>query len=457
MKLILINPNNDYQKFPPLSLAIIASLTPKNWEIEILDNNFEEVKFKSADLVGITSFTCTANKAYEYAKLYRDNNVKVVMGGIHASILPDEALNYVDCVVIGEAEGVWGKVIEDFEKGELKQTYKAELMPFEKWPIPRHDLLHPWYTAASIQTSRGCPFNCDFCSVTMFNGNKYRQRPVDEVIEELKVIKKEHVFFLDDNIIGVGNKHEERAIELFKRMKSEGIKKKWFSYASVNFADNPKVLKAASECGCFSVFIGFEAEEDEQLKEMNKSLNIKSGSKRYNEIVKKINRHKISVQGGIILGLDADTKESIDNRLKFVLEHGINSLSIVYLTPFPGTKLYSKLLEENRILRINYPEDWTKYNFVNIVFKPKNLTVKELAQAFAMFIIKTYSKRSIRMRALVTLFNSRSFRIAKFVYNNNMRILYESKANYKIFLENNLYVKKYLDENPEEAKKWKWD
>lgn len=434
MKLLLINPNNAFQKYPPLSLAIIASLTPPDWEVEILDFNFVPFEIKKADMVGITSFTCTANAAYEIAEKYRSNNMKVIMGGIHASILPDEALNYVDSVVIGEAEGIWNKVIEDFVQGDLKKTYKAELLPFKSWPIPRHDLFHPYYQIGVIQTSRGCPFNCDFCSVSLFNGNHYRLRPIDEVIAELKTIKEKIVFIIDDNILGVGKKNEERALELFRRMKNENVNKTWFSYASINFADNPEILKTAAESGCTNIFIGFEAEDDVQLKELNKNYNIKSGSHLYHKAVKRINKYKIAVNGGFIIGLDSDTKETIDNRMKFLLKHRINSIGLAFLTPLPGTKCYNKLVEENRIIDNNYPADWSKYNFLNVVYQPKNLTPSELTQKYIDIITTFYKRKNIMMRTFVAFLQTRSFRIARIVYYGNWRTFNHYKKGYRRYL-----------------------
>ena len=436
MKLLLINPNNAFQKYPPLSLAIIASLTPKNWEVEILDNNFDKVTFKPADLVGITSFTCTANKAYEFAKLYRDNKVKVIMGGIHASILPDEALNYVDSVVIGEAEGIWDKVMTDLEKGELKKTYKAELLPYQNWPMPRHDLLHKSYTVGVIQTSRGCPFNCDFCSVSLFNGNQYRHRPVDEVIEELKTIKAKTIFILDDNILGVGKKNEERAMELFVKIKEANLNKSWFSFASINFADKPEILKAAAESGCYMIFIGFEAEEEEQLVEMNKNLNIKAGANSYINAVKRINKYKIYVMGGFIIGFDTDTKETILRRKKFILKNKINTVGLAYLTPLPVTVSYKELEKQNRIVNNNYPTDWNKYNFANVVYKPKNLTASELNKLFYEIIVSIYTKKNIFLRTFYTLLQTRSIRITKLAHHTNMKFLKSYQNAYAQHLKN---------------------
>lgn len=427
-KLLLINPVNELRsglvknilsRYPPLSLGIIASLTPENWEIEILDENFEKFEFRQADFVAITSFTASAYRAYQIAEEYRKKGVKVVMGGIHASMLPDEALKYVDSVVVGEAEGVWAEVISDFENQNLQKLYKAEILEFKNWPIPRHDLFHKGYAFDSIQTSRGCPMQCDFCSVSSFNGCTYRQRPIDEVIEELKTIKRKLLFIVDDNIIGNGANSENRAIELFKRIQQESIEKEWFSHASINFANNEEVLKQAAASGCKLIFIGFEAEKDEHLVAVNKTLNVKTGSHTYKEITKKINKFKISVLGSFIMGMDSDTIESIRRRKKYMARSHINIIGSMCLTPLPGTLLYEKLSAENRIIRNNYPEDWQHYDFLDVVFKPKNMEVDE----FEALMIESwnffYRPFNIFIRTFIAFFRSKSFKIARWVYISN--------------------------------------
>jgi radical SAM superfamily enzyme YgiQ (UPF0313 family) len=428
-KLILINPVNQLRegfaintlsRYPPLSLGIIASLTPPDWDMEILDENFEKFEYHEADLVAITSFTSSAFRAYEIAAEYRKKGVKVVMGGIHASMLPDEALRYVDTVVVGEAEGVWAKVISDFENQNLLQLYKAEILEFKNWPIPRHDLFHKGYAFDSIQTSRGCPMQCDFCSVSIFNGSTYRQRPIEEVIEELKIIKRKLLFIVDDNILGYGAKYEQRAIELFKRMKEENIKKDWFSHASLNFANNTEVLKSASDCGCKLIFIGFEAESEDQLKEMNKKMNLKIGANTYKELTKKINQYKIGVMGGFIMGLDTDTIDSVNKRKKFALRSHINIIGASFATPFPGTPMYKRLFDENRILKTNYPEDWQHYDLLDIVYKPKNMDIEKLDSLVLSSWKSFYTNWHILSRTAITLFRSKSINIAKWVFASNM-------------------------------------
>jgi radical SAM superfamily enzyme YgiQ (UPF0313 family) len=428
-KLILINPVSELRegfainilsRYPPLSLGIIASLTPPDWEIEILDENFEKFVYKEADLVGITAFTPSAFRAYQIAEEYKKKGVKVVMGGIHASMVPEETGNYVDSVVIGEAEGIWAKVISDFENGTLQKQYKAEILEFKNWPIPRHDLFHKGYAFDSIQTSRGCPMQCDFCSVSIFNGCTYRQRPIEEVIEELKIIKRKLLFIIDDNILGYGTKSEKRAIELFTRMKEENIQKEWFSHASLNFANNTEVMKTAAACGCKLIFIGFEAEGEDQLREMNKKMNLKMGAHTYKELTKRINKYKIGVMGGFIMGLDTDTAESVEKRKRFMLKSHINIIGTSCLTPFPGTHLYKRLESENRILKNNYPEDWQHYDLLDVVYRPKNMTESELEKLVMQSWKLFYSKFNIVIRTFYTLLWTRNISITKWVYSSNM-------------------------------------
>ena len=218
-KLLLINPVARYIKrksiffknyidapFQPLNLAIIAALTPDDWEIEIFDEIFEPFSYREADLVGITSYTGSAPRAYQIAEVYRSRGIPVVMGGIHASMLPEEAQKFVDSVVVGEAEGVWEQVIRDFEAGRMQKVYRPEMLPMEGAPFPRRDLLSDRYSSSSVQTSRGCPKDCEFCSVTAFNGQQYRNRPVEEILDELETISNRFIFFVDDNFVEKGKK-----------------------------------------------------------------------------------------------------------------------------------------------------------------------------------------------------------------------------------------------------------
>src|SRR5574341_980252 len=219
-KLLLINPVgrrsgyllSKFSIFPPLGLGYVAAVTPSDWEVKIVDENFDTFVFEEADLVGITAFTSNINRAYEISRMYRDRKIKVIIGGIHASMLPNEALQYVNTVVVGEVEGVWGRVIKDFENNQLSFQYRGSQLDLTQFEIiPRHDLFHPNYFWHSVQTSRGCPFNCHFCSVSKHLGKSYRQRNVQNVLDELEGIKGEYITFVDDNLVGYNPESKNRA------------------------------------------------------------------------------------------------------------------------------------------------------------------------------------------------------------------------------------------------------
>lgn len=383
--LLLINPVSQLRtgflinratKCQPLSLAILAALTPPGWKIKIIDENFRRFRFYQADLVGITSFTATATRAYELAAIYQRLGVPVVMGGIHASMLPHEAEKYCDAVVIGEAESVWPQVVADFEARQLKQRYQGTLTDLIHQPFPRRDLLHPGYLVASVQTSRGCPMDCSFCSVSAFNGKHYRFRPVDEVLDELELTPQQYVFFVDDNIVGHGPKARERAKTLFRGMISRGIRKHWISQASLNFADDDELLQLAAQSGCRMIFLGVETEKVEQLTEAGKHLNLKhSKDGAYDLIFNKIRRHGIGVIGGFIFGFDHDTPESMLSRARFIRRSHVDSVQVSVLTPLPGTRLYQELAEAGRLTHTNYPADWERYDYYEPVFRLQNMSV----------------------------------------------------------------------------------
>jgi radical SAM superfamily enzyme YgiQ (UPF0313 family) len=428
-KLLLINPFNSYQKgvifdtntiSPPLGLGIISALTPDNWDIEILDENFNEFKYKDADLIGLTALTSAVNRAYDIAGIYKQKGIPTVIGGIHASMLPDEALKYVDTVVIGEAESVWPQLIKDFENKKLKRVYQGELLSLENLPIPRRDLFHPGYNKSNIQTSRGCPMNCDFCSVHTFNGNKYRHRPIKNVLDELEKIKHDNVFVVDDNIIGYSKKSTERAIKLFKGIIDRGIKKDWVCQASLNFADNEEVLKYAAESGCKLVLIGIESEKIIQLQETNKKLNLKIGVDNYQKIFQKIHKYGISVLGAFIYGYDTDSKQDLFNRTDYILNSNIDAVQSTILTPLPGTRLFDKLVKEDRLLYSNFPKDWERYFFMEVVHKPKLMTAEELQEAIVENWKILYEKKLMQRKLLKSIKLTKNIKAAVWAYFANL-------------------------------------
>lgn len=383
-------------RFQPLGLGIIAGLTPDDWEVALIDENFEPFKYQEADLVGLTAFTVNACRAYEIANFYRRNGISTVMGGIHASMLPEEALRYVNTVVIGEGEGVWPKVIADFTAGQMQRIYQGEWQDLKGLIWPRRDLFHRKYVFGSIQTSRGCPMDCEFCSVSAFNGRRYRQRPVVEVLDEMETIPQKFLFFVDDNIIGYGKGAEERAIELFEGMIRRKIRKQCFCQASMNIADNEEVLECAAKAGCRIVLIGVEAEDTDALEELGKKLNLKIGVGAYEEAFQRINRHGIAVLGTFMAGMDVDTPERLRYRTDYGLRsRGINAIEASYLTPFPGTRLFNKLWDEGRLLYTKFPEDWNRYDLSEVVYKPALMTPEELSAIGSEIAQRICSRRSV--------------------------------------------------------------
>jgi radical SAM superfamily enzyme YgiQ (UPF0313 family) len=284
MRLYLINPSNPlvsivkvkesrwnrYRVWKPLSLMVLAGLTPPEWEISIVDENLGAPDYPAMprpDLVGITAFTSQANRAYEVATHFRRLGVPVVMGGIHATMCQDEVMERVDSVVTGEAEGIWPQVLEDARHGSLKRRYDGGLAEMNAVPFARHDLLATGYAFGAIQTTRGCPLNCTFCSVTAFNGAHYRQRPIPDVVREFQLIREKHVLVVDDNLIGTRPQHIARAKDLFRAMAQANLEKEWIAQATINFADDEELMALAAKAGCRGVFIGFESPTAEGLRE----------------------------------------------------------------------------------------------------------------------------------------------------------------------------------------------
>ncbi|MEN8223875.1 MAG: radical SAM protein [Bacteroidota bacterium] len=428
-KLILVNPWNQYTRdrlydthamSPPLALGIIAALTPKEWDIEIIDENFEQFSYKEADLVGITAMTANVNRAYDISKIFRSNGIPTIIGGIHASMLPDEAKDYFDVVVIGEAESVWLKLIHDFERNQLKSKYYGELLPMKKAPLPRRDLFHPSYTYANIQTTRGCPMNCDFCSVHTFNGSQYRQRPVNEVLDELETIPQDLVYFVDDNIIGYSKQSAQRAIDLFKGMIDRGITKDWYCQASLNVADNEEVLKYAAASGCRMILIGIESEKEEQLAEANKKLNLKMGIAKYEEIFQRIHNHGISILGALIYGLDSDSVEDLYDRTQFAIGSSMDAMQATIVTPLPGTNLFKRIQNKNRLLYTNYPEDWKYYHFLEVVHQPEKMKPEELMNAMWDNWSIMYNNKLLQKKMLQSIKSTRNAKSAAWAYLSNV-------------------------------------
>ena len=401
MKIRLIDPAYDHpyishsQKvikniwFARLTLTTLAALTPLDIEVKITDENVEAVDFEEdVDLVGVTGMLMHAPRAYAIAERFRERKIPVVMGGPHASSLPLEAKEHVDAVVIGEAENVWEGLIEDFKHGCLKPFYRREsFCSMERLPFPRLDLLRKeaYMTVNCVQTTRGCPHQCDFCHVTHFFGKTYRCRPVDEVIEEVKRLEGDFIVFIDDNIAG----NRRYARELFTRLKP--LKKKWASQASMTLTRDPELLKLAAESGCVSLFIGVESLSSENLKDVNKAFN---QAYQFEESMKALHDHDIMILAGFIFGLDHDDEGVFEKTLRFCERNRIELPSFFILTPLPGTALFQRMESEGRLLHKN----WGQYNGATVVFKPRLMTEETLQRGFHWACKEGYSWSSIFKR-----------------------------------------------------------
>jgi radical SAM superfamily enzyme YgiQ (UPF0313 family) len=415
-KIIFVNPSISNTVFgkmkmlalPPMGLGILASRTPAEYDISIIDENVDTIDFDTdANLVAVTATTVQAPRAYQIIQEFKKRGIPTVMGGIHASVRTHEAADFADSVAVGEGDELWPLILKDFVTGKLKKIYRAESFPsLKNIPKVNRNLFSKKYMIQSVQTSRGCPCNCSFCSVTKFNGSRYRFRSILDVIEEIEQLKDRRLFISDDSIVGLGNDGIEHARLLFKSL--AGLGKSWGSQVCITIAEHDDLLRAASEAGANTFYIGFESIEAESLKSLSKSINLRPIIKNYKETIKRIHGHGIGVIGGFILGCDADTKYIFDKTIEFVHETGIDGCQFTIMTPFPGTRLYEQVQKEGRLLYTNYPDDWVRYNAYEAVIKPLNMTVDELISGWRRVYDATSTMGISLKRGLKTLINTRS-------------------------------------------------
>jgi radical SAM superfamily enzyme YgiQ (UPF0313 family) len=450
MRLYLINPSNPlvsivklkesrwnrYRVWKPLSLMVLAGLTPPEWEISIVDENLGTPDYPAMprpDLVGITACTSQANRAYEVATHFRRLGVPVVMGGIHATMCLEEVMERVDSVVTGEAEGIWPQVLEDARNGGLKRRYDGGLAEIKDVPFARHDLLATGYACGAIQTTRGCPLNCSFCSVTAFNGAHYRQRPIEDVVREFQLIREKHVLVVDDNLIGTRPEHIARAKDLFRAMAQANLRKQWVAQASINFADDEELLALAEKAGCSGVFIGFESPTPEGLLELGKKFNLLKG-RDFCASVRRIQRHGILVAGSFIIGLDID-EPGIGRRIaEMASRYGVDNLNVLFLTPLPGTRLWDQMKSEDRIALDTFPEDWKYYTLTFPVARYKHLSLDGIIEEMMSCDRDFYSMPRILCRVWSSLWQRRKPLISlvgNLSYRNNLRLNLKAYTDFK--------------------------
>jgi radical SAM superfamily enzyme YgiQ (UPF0313 family) len=378
-------------RFPYLSLTTLAALTPEDVAVTIADENIETLSFGDRpDLVAISINTPLAKRGYQIADRFREGSVPVVLGGFHATWMAEEAGMHADAVVLGEAEGVWPQVIEDCRRGKLKKFYRAEaLSDLKGLPIPRRDLLKKksYFFTNTMQTTRGCPFNCRFCSVTAFFGSTHRMRPLEEVKKEVEILlqEKNFIFFVDDNIIG----HPAYARELFSLL--NGMKVKWVSHASIHIAENDDLLRRAAESGCYGLFIGFESLSPKTLTDHGKTS---SQVGKYKQLIRKIHNYGIGIEGSFIFGSDEDDPSVFRRVVDFCEETKMDAAFFALLTPFPGTRLYEQCTRENRI----FSRDWDLYDLHHAVFQPRKMTARQLQEGHDWANRRFYSFSSMAKR-----------------------------------------------------------
>ena len=389
----MVTPNLNFHAtgalFPPLNLATLAALTPPEHEVVIDDGCVGPVTATgSADLVAMTAMTAQAPEAYRLADEYRARGIPVVLGGIHPSMCPDEAAEHADAVVLGEADRLWPDLVRDFAAGKSKARYHdPEPVDLADVVIPRRDLLDPsgYLCFNSVQTTRGCPFDCNFCSVTTMSGVKYRFRPVEKVVEELRAIDARSIYFVDDNIIG----NPKKAKLLFKAMAP--LKRKWASQVTINFARDKELMRLARESGCQGVFIGFETTSDKSVRDAGKGVN---RPKEYLRDIGRIREAGMKVWGSFIFGFDNDDLDVFQHTLEFVEKAKLEFAQFSLMTPLPGTALYRQFEEEQRFVH----RDWEKYDLGSIVFRHPLLTAKRLHFEKNRAYRRFYSIRSMIKR-----------------------------------------------------------
>ena len=436
MRLYLINPSNPlvtlakvkesrwnrYRVWKPLGLLVVAGLTPPEWEITIVDENLSVPDYRAMprpDLVGITAFTSQAPRAYEVAGRFRSLGVPVVMGGIHAAMRPEEAIQRVDSVVKGEAEQIWPQVLADIRRGALKRVYAGQRANMADIPPARHDLLTSGYAFGSIQTTRGCPLNCSFCSVSAFNGRRYRHRPIENVVREFRSIQEKYVLVVDDNLIGIRDEQIARAKDLFRAMIQANLRKKWIGQVTINMADDDELLMLAARAGCMGVFIGFESTTMEGLAEVGKKFNYLKG-RDFKASVRRIQRHHILVAGSFIIGLDTDTLGIGKRIAEAGNRYGVDHLNVLFLTPLPGTRLWDKMESQGRLAADAFPEDWKYYTLSFPVARYQHLSwadmLREMDSCNRIFYSLPRVVRRVwgnfwrRRRPIITLMSNCSYR-----------------------------------------------
>jgi radical SAM superfamily enzyme YgiQ (UPF0313 family) len=424
MKILLISPERERKKEEAflfrlsfLNLPYIAAVTPPGVEVKIVDEAFEKINFEEkVELVGITAQTPVAPRAYQIAEEFKKRGIPVVMGGVHASMLPQEALQHVDAVVVGEAEEVWPDLIEDLRRGQLRRIYVGrEFVDPPNLPLPRRDLLNEkfYFPLKLLETTRGCPHHCDFCGVSKFFGFRYRNRPISEIERELKTLfqkgpvmnpvlkkilsllnkdlpyflKRRLLYIIDSNVAG----DKRFCLDFLSLLKEFDLL--WYGHAPVSIAFDQKLLEGFSQSGCIAMNIGFESFSIKNLKTMGKGFNQPT---RYAEAIKRIHDHGIGIMGTFIVGLDDDDPGVFQRIIDFCVDSKLDWALTFIMAPYPGTDSFLRLEKEGRI----FCRDWEKYDSLNVVYQPLQMSVEELEKGMRRIWKEVFSTSSIYRRIL---------------------------------------------------------
>ena len=391
--------------FMPLNLAICAAVVPDSWDVEIIDECATETPHEASancDLVGIGAMTTQAPRAYEIADAYRKLGVKVVLGGIHPSALPDEALEHAETVAIGDAESTLPYIFDDLETDTLKQKYHWQDHPPAEIATPRKDLLNPkdYLVYNPIQTTRGCPHGCTFCTTPAIFGRKFRQRKIDDIVGEIRQAKEQFgtktFIFSDDNFAG----NRKWAMELCRQLIP--LKIKWASQCDILISESDELLTLMKQSGCIGLILGLESVSQNTLTEAGKRF-VEADS--YLWRMKKITSFDISLWGAFILGFDHDDWKTARDTLQFARRSNLAMACFPILTPYPGTEMFNRYKSQGRLLTY----DWTKYNGSTVVFKPEKFSVQQLRHAQMSAFCEFYHPRSAFQRLKIFPFKKRAW------------------------------------------------
>ncbi len=386
----------------PLVLAVLASLTPDDWQITIQDDRIEPIDPDvPADLVGITVETYTARRAYQIAAAYQKRGVKVVMGGYHASLCPDEVEKHADAIVVGPAEGVWAGVLADAAAGRLQKRYNGSFDFPWCGVFPKREVYadKKYLPLALVEFSRGCSHHCSFCSITVFAKGRHYFRPPEEVAEEIRRTGQKIVFLIDDNIAA----NPEAVLALCRALQPLNVK--WVTQISVEAAADPALVKAMADAGCVGVLIGFESLRSDLLSTLNKKSN--ESVELYERSLALLKQNHICVYATFLFGVDGDDVSSFPRTLKFAMKHQFFLVAFNHLVPFPGTPLYAKLAGQGRMISDAW---WLEesFRFGQVPYRPQMLPPDELAETCRHYRRKFYSTKSIIRRALAPMTNMQS-------------------------------------------------